>query len=320
MSKLLSVIERNMRGEDKSLQLDLSPKLPLVYGSSYWAVTGMPGTGKTSLADQLFVLDLFDKGLNIRWVYRSMERNTLYKIAKWISYLIYTKEGIIMDFHTLLQNRKKRKQHSNEDLKMIKHYDNVVKNDILSKMNLVGGAATAKEVEAGIRKAHAKQDFDLLIHVTDHVGKVRGSDPFKTLSDYSNMIGHLRDTLGIVAVDIVQLHQKRVSDVHRRKAFGAEMNTSDLYGGEILAQNCDIMLGLLHPYNLGMDNYQGYDLTKLILEDGGDNRYRDLKVMKNNFDRLTRVPSFFVGEAGKFIELPPALELDYEKLVRKYTY
>jgi len=70
---------------------------------------GESGTGKTAIADSLFVLDIYDTWLHQTtktftpyWIYRSMERPTLFKKMKWICYKLWKEYQINCDVPTLL--------------------------------------------------------------------------------------------------------------------------------------------------------------------------------------------------------------------------
>lgn len=313
----MQIIDRNMSGDDPSVRMKLSSKLPLLYPSSYWAITGMTGTGKTSLTDQLFILDLIENRKSIRWVYHVMERNKIQKYAKWVSYLIYQKEGIILDFNTIVQNRKKSRALLTDEYELIKTYDDFLQREVLPRIDIYTGPADKEEIRRNITKAYNRKDFDMLIHISDHAGKVKGKgDSYTTIRDYSNSMGEMRDKLGIIHVDVVQLNQKRVNDTHRRRNFGAEILSSDVYGGEIIPQNVDVMLGILHPNAMNLDSRRGYDMKQFAV--GDDNRYREVKVMKANFDTLQTVPCLFIGETAKFIEIPNASDINYDQMKEQY--
>lgn len=312
--ELIDVIKKNNKGEGKSTLLSMSKKLPVLTPSSYWAIVGMTGTGKTSLTDQLFVLDLMESSYKIKWIYRSMERNIVYKHAKWLSYIIYIKEGIMWDFHTIMQDAAKLFTFDDKQIKIVQHYYKWMKENLLPKITLIQNRDTPIAIKDRLEKfliSH-RRDYDFVIHITDHIGKIKGNNPYQVMTDYSNEMGELRDKYGIIAVDIAQVHQKRVSDAYRRKSFGAEVLTSDIYGGEILAQNCDVMLAVINPEALGSEAYMGYDLSKF--HSAGDSRFRAAKVIKYNFGSLTTIPCLFLGETGHFRELPNSSNMNYDAI------
>ena len=97
----------------------------------YTMLGGNSGTGKTSIADTLYVLNIFfwymrnKEHTNIKpyWIYRSMERSIKHKIAKWTCWLLYIDYGIIMDIPTILQWSNKKRELTEEEKGFIKGYD-----------------------------------------------------------------------------------------------------------------------------------------------------------------------------------------------------
>lgn len=97
----------------------------------YTMIGGNSGTGKTSIADTLFVLNIYmwykrNKDItNIKpyWIYRTMERSIKHKIAKWTCWLLYIDYGIIIDVPTILQWSNKKREITEEEKRIIKGYD-----------------------------------------------------------------------------------------------------------------------------------------------------------------------------------------------------
>ncbi len=83
-----------------------------LYGTqkrTYYAVGGLPGSGKSAFTDDNFVLspyfELKDKGLStkhLHWHYYSFEMDYIAKRARWTSYRLYHKFGILCDSNFIL--------------------------------------------------------------------------------------------------------------------------------------------------------------------------------------------------------------------------
>lgn len=97
----------------------------------YTMLGGNSGTGKTSIADTLYVLNIYawykrnfeDTDIKPYWIYRSMERSIKHKIAKWTCWLLYIDYGIIMDVPTILQWSNKKRELTAEENIIIRGYD-----------------------------------------------------------------------------------------------------------------------------------------------------------------------------------------------------
>ena len=97
----------------------------------YTMLGGNSGTGKTSIADTLYVLNIYFWYLRNKdttdikpyWIYRSMERSIKHKIAKWTCWLMYIDYGIIMDVPTILQWANKKRELTTEENIIIRSYD-----------------------------------------------------------------------------------------------------------------------------------------------------------------------------------------------------
>lgn len=107
---LLHEIQRGREGNNNWIPLGFS-KLDNLVGLTkkfYYLIGGESGTGKTSLVDQMFVLNPYnwytsnDTDIRFRVIYRSMERSKQYKLAKWVAQRLWTHYHILIDVPTLL--------------------------------------------------------------------------------------------------------------------------------------------------------------------------------------------------------------------------
>ena len=113
----------------------------------YTMIGGNSGTGKTSIADTLFVLNIYmwykrnkdNTDIKPYWIYRTMERSIKHKIAKWTCWLLYIDYGIIIDVPTILQWSNKKREITEEEKRIIKSYD-VFFDDLFQYLDIKQGA------------------------------------------------------------------------------------------------------------------------------------------------------------------------------------
>lgn len=101
--------------------------------SMYVLVGGSSGTGKTSIVDCMFLINLYlwwkrnqetmKRDISLYWIYRSMERPIAHKIAKWTCLLMYIDHGILIDVPTILGWSNKMREITEEENLIIKSYD-----------------------------------------------------------------------------------------------------------------------------------------------------------------------------------------------------
>lgn len=137
---------------------------------------GSGGTGKTSIVDYLFVISLYrqylrGEGPKPFWIYRSMERNSTWKLAKWTALLLYLDHGLLIDTATLLGMPTKTRDLSPADFKLIESYREFFQ-DFRRHMVLLDGA-----VEVGKAKEQATEIMyqkGLLMELNDGILLING--------------------------------------------------------------------------------------------------------------------------------------------------
>lgn len=133
-------------------------KLINITNSRYITVYGTSGSGKTSFVNDVFIFGILlkyriDKNPNFHpyWIYRSMERPSEEMIAKWICYLLYVYDNILIDIPTLFQWSNKKYSLTKEITDKIKLYEKFFVGTSTSKgmldlVDIIGGAATPDEI------------------------------------------------------------------------------------------------------------------------------------------------------------------------------
>ena len=164
--ELVENIERGVRGENVFAQLKDNPYredrsklsgLVNLDNNTHVLIGGESGTGKTSITDSVFVLNIYLESLNSNmnpvWIYRSMERSRVKKLAKWLCYMLYWDHDMLIDTATVLQLSNKKRDLTDEDLKLFKSYRPFFEK-LLTKVDLISGTTTPDEAYSyAFRKA-----------------------------------------------------------------------------------------------------------------------------------------------------------------------
>jgi hypothetical protein len=312
------ILDSNINGIQKSL---------------YTIVGGNSGTGKTSFVDLAYVLNPYDwmvnnpnKGIKIKWIYNSMERNTKYKLAKWACLRIFKEHGIIIDVPTMLgwQGKKFDIDEKLKDLifKTGEYFDNMFDSgciDIIEgSQNPTGlrnyiiefAKNNGKYVEINqYTRRYVPNDPNLhVIIVNDHVGKLAGERGFsdkELLDKHSEFMGDLRDRYGYTVIDISQFNRS-IGSVDRMKIKDVSPEPDDFKGSGDLYENADVALGLFNPYKFKINDFLGYEIPKFVAKNG-ENRFRSVSIIKNSYGADDIIIGMnFLGENGNFRELPTA--------------
>lgn len=343
--RFMATVQKGISGEAVFLPLrqqKLGSKIAITK-SMYLLFGGMPGSGKTAIVDSVFVLDLYDWWLANKdktkvtpyWIYRSMERNTVYKIAKWTAYKMYKDHGILIDVPTLLSWPNKLFDLDDEMLKIIKSYDSYFEG-LLKHVTIIDGTINPTGVMVFIKEYMEKRgtivqsdqynkhyvpndENEIIFHISDHIGKLKteriSSDSPMMMNDkqildkHSEYMGLARDFYGMVPIDISQLNRE-IEDTLRAIKTDLSVSPKDFKGSGDMYENADIVIGLMNPYKLKDMDHMDYDIKKFV-DKKGYNRFRSLKVIKNSFG----IDDFeigyqFIGENGIMNELPNAFEIE----------
>ncbi len=180
--------------------------------SMYILLGGMPGSGKTAIADSVFVLDLYDwwqkNKENVivkpRWIYRSMERSVLLKRTKWLAYKMFKDHKILIDVPTILNWPNKLYDLTPKLIDLMERFDNYF-DEMFDYIDLVPGAENptginkyiwayftdpkngeliykeidslsddGKPIKKNIISGYkSNKPNEILLHITDHIGKLK---------------------------------------------------------------------------------------------------------------------------------------------------
>ena len=315
-------------------------------GSKLFFLEDFTVTHNTSFVDNCFVLNPFEfikskenvTNIKLKIIYRSMERNKKFKLAKWLSGKIFIDEGKIIPVSKLLGWTDKMTKDEHDLYLSYKDYLGELEEIVTlidSPENPVG---ISKELEEhALKNGRVEQldkynkvyipnnDNEITIIIADHIGLLRLTRDLTTKKDaidyLSNKMRFARDFYGYTPVLVSQFNRS-ISNPMRLKAGDVEPNLEDFADSSQTQNDAEIILALFDAGRYKVEDAAGFDLGKL--KDSYGNRcYRSLRLIKNGMgsDDL-RIPLAFYGELSLFREMPKKADItdyDYESIVNK-TY
>jgi len=304
--------------------------------SMYTLIGGNSGTGKTGFTDQTYVLDPYDwymknkneSDIKLQIIYRSMERNKAYKLGKWICSKLYTDYGILLDVPQLYGWASKKNHIPDEIYEKVNSCMNYF-DEMQDVVNIIDGAENPTgvynqlvenalsegrvETKNQYERTYIPQDNKkITLVVLDHIGKLkseRGFNKKENIDKMSELLGICRDMYGYSPVVVSQFNRS-LSDSQRARNKEITPEPEDFKDSSNLYEDCDVALALFNPYKYKVFDHMGYDINKFVNE-RAFNRFRSVTVLKNSYgiDDF-RLGMNFIGEVGRFVELPRAGEMN----------
>jgi hypothetical protein len=349
--RLYHEIKRGIEGKNKGIPMGFN-RLNRYIGirkSMYYLVGGLTGSGKTSFIDDAFVLNPFDwfyknsiknqnTDIKLKIIYRSMERNRTYKLAKWLARKIFIDTGVEIQVSKLLGWTFEKL--TPEELELVEKYEDYM-DAMETVIEIIDGAENPVGVAKDIREyaetngifkkipygeEYTPNDENLItLVVVDHIGLLRPTKLFPSkkasIDKMSDEFRYFRDTCGFSFVAVSQFNRSIANPI-RIKQGDVEPQLEDFKESSSTQDDADIVLALFDPIRYKVDDPSGYDLDELR-DNYGAKFYRSLRLIKNSYgEDDIRVGLAFMGSIGYFKELPKQREItegDYET-VRNKTY
>ena len=315
--------------------------------SMFFLVGGNTGSGKTSFIDDCFVLNPFDwyiskknkTDIKLKIIYRSMERSSTYKYAKWICRRIFLDHGVSISVNKLLGWTEKMNEDEYNLFLSYQSYMEQMKDVItviegpenpvgiakeLRAHALKNGKIVQKDPDDEYSKVYVPNDpNEITIVIIDHIGllKTTKDQPSKkeAIDKMSNELQYARDFFGYTPVVVSQFNRS-ISNPMRLKAGDVEPQLEDFSDSSSTQNDADVVLALFDPVRYKVEDTSGYDLNKLKDEYGGK-YFRSLRLLKNSYgEDDIRIGLAFLGMLGIFKELPrkrDITESDYESIINK---
>jgi hypothetical protein len=339
--KLKEQVERGITGKNQGIPLSLKKagKYLSIRQSVYTLIGGSSGTGKTGLVDMVYVLEPYmwylenkDKtDIKIEWVYRSMERSLIQKLAKWSCYRIWREQGICITpakllgwtDETLTEGEKFlfdeceaffETMQDSKIITIIEGQENprgIWKQ--LHQYALERGEIEKKSEWEEIY--HPNNENLIIVPVIDHAGKckmetvdgVRGrKGTTDKLSEYMSIC---RDKYRMSPVVISQFNRTIKSEIFSKQEDPEPTQESFKETGNLF-EDCCIALSLFNPYKFKVMNHAGYSIPDFVNKQTGANGFRGLKLLKSSYSEDDiRWGIGFMGQVGVFKDIPKASEI-----------
>lgn len=220
-------------------------------------------SGKTAIVDSQFLLEPYlywwrnrDKlKIDPYWIYRSMERNRVYKIAKWLSYMLFVDHQILIDVPTIMGWPNRLRSLTNEEIEIIKSYREFFE-EMEKRVIIYDGASNPTGVYKDAEKFMlSKGQFNqidkynkvyvpdnpylIVCHITDHIGKLKSENGLQDkgiLDLHSEYMGQLRDQFGMTVIDISQLN-RNIENTYRAVNTDIDVQPQDFKGSSDTFEN-----------------------------------------------------------------------------------
>jgi hypothetical protein len=307
---VLEEIEKGRNGDVTTIPL-CHPKLGehIVIGKQlYTLIGGNSGTGKTSFTDNTYVLGAYDwyvknkhqTDIELKIIYRSMERPKAYKLGKWACSKLFTDYNIMFDVPTLYGWGTRKNHIPDEVYEKVKEVLNYF-NQMEGVVEIIDGAenptgvynqliseaeqnGVIRQVSQFEKEYVPKNKKRITLVIVDHIGKLkkeRGFNKKENIDKMSELLGVGRDFFGFSPVVVSQFNRS-LSDSQRAKNKELTPDPDDFKDTGNLYEDADVALALFNPYKFKIFDHMGYQIQKFV-SDKGYNRFRSVTALKNSY-------------------------------------
>jgi hypothetical protein len=328
----------------------LEPYLDDIRQKTYYLVGGAAKSGKTSLADTMFLYSSYDyykeqkavgnpANFDLQIDYYSFEIDIISKIHKGISYKLWK------DYNILIAPTKLKKLRKNHDKAEIielvselrdyfeeledvctiyQHPDNPTGiHKQLMKRAYEHGEVVTKNINEDVNGTPILR-FDKYIPKNnnlyrfcfiDHVSLVPEEKGYNTKQNIDKLSSYLvmhRNNFSLSPVVVQQLSFEVTND-DRFKSNRLTPTTRDFSDSRYTIRDCNVAITLFNPSELHLETFHNYNINKL------GNSFRNLEVLVNrDGEPNINLGLNFIGTCGTFRELPIPDEMN--DLRYKYAY
>lgn len=337
---LIEDIERGEKGLNIGLPFGfkrLSEYIPNIQQGTYYSIGGEAGSGKSSLVDNMFVLNpikwyLENKNntdIKIKIFYFSFEITLVNKIAKFAAWQLFKKKKILIDIN-YIKSRGDNKIDSiikNEILQLeeeidilesiIEIYDEPINPTGIYKFLREFYEKNGKYIKIDeYRTKYIPNNPNLyVIGIFDHIGLTKKESGFtdkQNIDKLSEYCVFHRNKHNFIPVLVSQFNRGLAEAERQLKLKGSKtINYESLRPQQQdwketgnIAQDANVQIGLFSPNRYDIPEFDKYDITKL------SDRFRSINIPKNRDGTPDlAVGLAYIGEVGLFKELPKYNEM-----------
>ena len=334
--KLKAEVEKGILGKTQGIpiSLDRVGKYISIRKQVYTLIGGNSGTGKTSFADSIYVLEPYEwylqnkdtTEIKIEWIYRCMERSIVAKIGKWACYKIWKDHGELIEPEILMGWDKVKLTARQKDLfdETEEYFETMQDSKIITIVESqdnprgIWKHLEAYALQKGVYEKkseyeevyHPNNDNLIIIPVIDHVGKckmetVDGVKSRKGTTDkLSEYMSIARDKLHMSPVVISQFNRSIKSEIFSKQSDPEPTQESFKETGNLF-EDADVALTLFNPYKFKVYDHMGYKIQDFVDNTTGNNCFRSLKLIKSSYSADDmRWGMAFNGAIGQFKTVP----------------
>jgi hypothetical protein len=324
-------INRGKQGFNKGLTMGferLDNHISNIQQGRYTTVSGATGTGKTAFVDSAFVFHPYDyiqtngSFYELEIVYYSLEIEPVVKLAKFVARKIWEDHGMLTNVNEIYSRGKLKIPPKIADIiDSYEEYFAILQEKTLffrSSMSpnylykdMMGYAESRGKFikdKNGIIQEYIPNNPNLItLIVVDHIGLIDRNKEDKTKKEAidraSKILVFFRNICKYSPVVVSQFN-RGIEGMDRKENNSQEPQLSDLKDSGSTQEDANTVIALFHPFKYGMEKHRGYPIIKL------QRNYRSAHILKNRDGMADLVVGLhFIGEVGKFKELPPASEL-----------
>jgi len=334
-------IDRGKKGYNVGLTMGfdrLTDHVCNIQQGRYDTIGGATGTGKTALVDSAYVFHPYDyirthgSFYNFEIIYYSLEIEPTVKLAKFVARKIWEDHNILTNINQIYSkgNHKVPKkvldildsyeEYFDEMQEKTLFFRSSMSPNYLYKDLMDYAEARGKFIRNKdniVIQYIPKDPFLITLVIIDHIGLIEGNredqgNKKKAIDRASKILVYFRNMCKFSPVVVSQFN-RGIEGMDRKENDTQEPQLSDFKDTGATQEDANTVMALFHPFKYGMEKHRGYPIMQL------QRRYRSNHILKNRdgMDGLV-VGMHFLGEVGKFKELPPAKNLaENPALLRK---